>query len=363
MKTIYLVKSPCNNISFEANPELGLHFIESSVDIGFLNNVVFNGKLKLLVKQKTGEQWVGMGVLWFVLIEESPLSNQSIEDAFVYIKNIGNQLFRVTRLGQSFTYKDIYSIPNVSDSWTIENTFITWNEDGSFKEVYCIDCNSPIEHDGADTVYKADIKTVKADLVFCIGSNDQKIQSQFVHITMPSQNIQIDASGLRVSGDIEPLHHFHGVESYRSIKGMIYEIYNTAITTGNIFTSYLLLFQIVELIISASPATRIDENTISEILKRVGEIDLVDAELITRIGGFLNGLKRETSLSLLQSGTTALMGNNSVMDLDFSAFPNWRRFRGKITHPMKTQYLTEIDFVAQYKTLRKFVDTFIHALP
>jgi hypothetical protein len=363
MKTLYIVRSPSNNTSFESNPELGLHFIESAVEIGFLNNVVFNEKLKLLVNQKTGDQWVGMATVWFILIEEKPLSNRSLEDAYVYIKNIGNQLFKVTRLGQSFTYKDIYSIPNVSDSWNIQDTNISYTENGGFKEVYCIDRNSPIGQEGEETIYKADGKSVKADLVFCVGSESQRTQSQFVHITMPSQNIKIDASGLRISGDINLLADFHNVEKYRSTKGLIYELFNTAITTANIFTSYLLLFQIIELVVSEGPASKINQNTITEVLNRVRETNLVDEVFITRLDGILKGMKKETSSELLRSGLSALMKGVVIEGLDFSAFPNWRKFRGKITHPMQTQALTDSDFVEQYKSLRKFVDAFVFAMP
>ena len=60
MRTIYLVKSPSNNICFDSNPELGLHFIESSVDVTFLNNVVFDGRLKILVNQRSTDPCIGM---------------------------------------------------------------------------------------------------------------------------------------------------------------------------------------------------------------------------------------------------------------------------------------------------------------
>lgn len=363
MRTIYLVKSPSNNISFESHPELGLHFIESSVDIGFLNNVVIDRKLKILINQKSGQQWVGMGAVWFVLFDEKPLSNQSLEDSYVFIKNIGNQLFKVTKLGQSFSYKDIYAIPNVSDSWRIENIYIEYTENGGFKEIYCLDKSAPIEQDGDKTIYRADGKSVNADLVFVVGNDNQKIQAQFVHITIPSPNINVDASRLRITEDMSPLQHFHGVESYRSTKGLIFELYNTAITTGSVFTSYLLLFQIVEILISEGKSSTLSIDTISAILNQVRQADLADEVFITRLNGVLRGLKKESSIELLRSGVSVLVGPNSEGNLDYSDFPRWRNFRGKITHPMRTQELTDSEFTAQYKSIRKFVDALTYALP
>lgn len=56
-----------------------------------------------------------MASIWFILFDDKPLNNKSLEDAFAIIKNIGNQLFKVTRLGQGFSYKNIYTIPNVNN--------------------------------------------------------------------------------------------------------------------------------------------------------------------------------------------------------------------------------------------------------
>lgn len=363
MRTIYLVMSPSNNICFDSNPELGLHFIESSVDVTFLNNVVFDGRLKILVNQRSADPCIGMASIWFILLDDKPLSNKSLEDAFAFIKNIGNQLFKVTRLGQGFSYKNIYTIPNVDDSWKIEDTFISYSDNGGFKEVYCLDRTAPTEQDGEDTIYHANGKTVKADLAFVVGSDEQKTQAQFVHITMPSKNINIDASGLRTTGDLNPLQHFHGVDASRSAKGLIYELYNAAITSANIFTSYLLLYQIVEVVIAEGTASTLDDDAISGVLDVVREANLLDDAFFNRFRGLLKGLKKENSLELLRSGISNLLVSVDAAGLDYSAFSSWRSFRGKITHPMRTQELTDTEFTVQYKSLRKFADTFTSALP
>lgn len=363
MRTIYLVKSPSNNICFDSNPELGLHFIEASVDVTFLNNVVFDGRLKILVNQRSADQFIGMASIWFILFDDNPLSNKSLEDAFALIKNIGHQLFKVTRLGQGFSYKDIYTIPNVNDSWKIEDTFISYSDNGGFKEIYCLDRASPIEQDGEDTIFHANGKTVKADLAFVVGSDEQKTQAQFVHVTMPSRNINIDTSGLRTTGDLSPLQHFHGVDASRSAKGLIFELYNAAITSANILTSYLLLYQIVEVVISEGTASTLDDDAISGVLDVVRGANLLDDEFFNRLRGLLKGLKKENSQELLRSGIRNLLVSEHVADLDYSAFSSWRSFRGKITHPMRTQELTDIEFTVNYKSLRKFADKFTTVLP
>lgn len=363
MRTIYLVKSPSNNICFDSNPELGLHFIESSVDITFLNNVVFDRRLKILVKQRSADQCIGMASIWFILFDDKPLNNKSLEDAFAFIKNIGNQLFKVTRLGQEFSYKNIYTIPNVDDSWKIEDTFINYSDNGGFKEVYCLDLTVPTTQDGEDTIYHTNGKTVKADLIFVVASDEQKTQAQFVHITMPSKNINIDASGLRTTGDLDPLQHFHGVDASRSAKGLIYELYNTAITSANVFTSYLLLYQIVEVVIAEGTASTLDDDAISGVLDVVREASLLDEAFFSRLRGLIKGLKKENSLELLWSGIQNLLVGADASGLDYSAFSSWRSFRGRITHPMRAQELTDTEFTVQYKSLRKFADSFISALP
>lgn len=361
MRTIYVVKSPSNNIGFDSNPELGLHFIESAVDIAFLNNFVFDGRLKILVNQRSAEHCIGMASVWFILFDDKPLNNQSLEDAFAFIKNIGTQLFKVTKLGQSFSYKDIYTIPNVDDSWKIEDTFISHTDNGAFKEIYCLDRTAPIGLDSEDTIYHANGKTVKADLVLVVGSDGQKTQAQFVHITMPSQNIKIDASGLRTTGDLSHLNQFHGVDASRSAKGLIYELYNGAITNVSIFTSYLLLYQIVEVVIAEGTASALGDDTISDVLNAVRKANLLEEDFLYRLRGMLRGLKKESSLELLRSGISNLIGDAAV-ELDYSAFSSWRSFRGKITHPMRPQELTDTEFTVQYKSLRKFVDAFVSAL-
>lgn len=365
MQTIYVIKSSSNNIAFDSNPNLGLHFIESSVDLAFLNNVVFDGRLKILVNQWSSEHCIGKATVWFILFDEKQLNNQSLEDAFAFIKNIGNQLFKVTKLGQSFSYKDIYTIPNVDESWKIEDTFISYTDNGAFKEIYCLDRTTLIGQDGEDTIYHANVKTVKADLVLVVGSDGQRTQAQFVHITMPSQNMNIDASGLRTTGDLGPLHHFHGVDASRSAKGLIYELYNSAITSANILTSYLLLYQIVEVVISEGTASALGDDTISDVLDVVRQANLMEEAFFNRLRGMLRGLKKENSLELLQSGISNLLGGAEAVDVDlnYSGFSSWRSFRGKITHPMRTQELTDTEFTVQYKSLRKFVDAFIAALP
>ena len=357
------MKSQSNRTNFDSNPDLGLHFTESAVDIGFLDNIVIDGRLKILVNQKSGEQFVGAATVWFVLFDENPLSNQFLEEAFVFIKTIGNQLFKITSLGQAFSYKDIYSIPNVSDSWNINDTYIAYAENGGFQNIHCLDRNAPIEQDGEDTIYHVNGKTVNADLVVVVGSEGIKTQAQFVHITMPSQKISIQASGPRITGDLSLFECLHGVDEYRSAKGIIYEIYNAAITSSSIFTSYLLLYQIVEIVISEGSATTLSEEITANVLDAIRETCLLEDVFLSRLNGMLRGLKKENSAELLCSGISNLLGENAITDLDYSNFSGWRSFRGKITHPLKTQELTDREFTMYYKSLRKFVDALAIALP
>lgn len=357
------MKSQSNRINFDSNPDLGLHFTESTVDIEFINNIVIDGRLKILVNQKSGEQFVGMATLWFIVYDENPLSNVFLEDAFVSIKTIGNQLFKITGLGQVFSYKDIYSIPNVSDSWNINDTYITYTENGGFKDIHCLDRNAPIEQDGEDTIFHANGKTVNADLVVLVGSDGIKKQAQFVHVTMPCQKINIQATGPCITGDLSLFESLHGVDKYRSAKGVIYEIYNAAITSGSIFTSYLLLYQIVEIAISEGSATTLSETITKNVLVTVRQSGLLEDVFLSRLNGMLKGLKKETSAELLRSGISHLLGENSITELDYSNFSGWRSFRGKITHPLKTQELTDGEFTVHYKSLRKFVDALAYALP
>ena len=278
-----------------------------------------------------------------------------------YVKNIGNQLFEKTKLGQEFSYKDIYTIPNIDDSWLINGIRINLNENGSFKEVYCLDNDKPVKSDGEFTYYETTGKTVKADFVFCVGSENQQTQSQYVHLAIPSKNINIDASGLRVSGDLTDF-HLNDILYSQTVEGLILEIYNNAITTKNIFTSFLLLFQIIELIIDSAQSTKIDENVIATIQNEIEKCDLIEKQFVHRISGILRGIKKETSRELLEIGTISLIGQEAVLDLKFKAFSSWRKFRGKITHHKKTQLLTDREFVTHYKSIRNFIDVVILAI-
>ena len=359
MKTVYLIKSPSNNINFGCNEESGLVFIESAVDISFLNNVVIDGHLKLQIDQKSGEQWAGKATIWFIILSDLPLTNSNLEKELSYVRNIGNQLFRTTKLGQKFSYKDIYSIPNVSDTWTVEEMNINLSENGGFKEVYCLDRTKPIKNEGEFSYYETTGKTVNADLVFCVGSDNQQTQSQYIHITLPSHNISLDASGLRVSGSLDALNQLKDSSYSRTTKGMMLELYNNALTTENIFTSFLLLFQIIELIIHSVEATKISSDLIEEIINKVKECELEDPIFVERISGSLRSLNKETSIQLLEAGVNSLIGSPSAEQLDFTKFASWRKFRGKITHPKSTQNLTDTEFVNHYKNLRSFIDSVI----
>ena len=60
-----------------------------------------------------------------MILSNLPLNNSNLENELKYARNIGNQLYRTTKLAQKFSYKGIYSIPNISDSWNIEDMGIT----------------------------------------------------------------------------------------------------------------------------------------------------------------------------------------------------------------------------------------------
>jgi len=362
MKAVYLIRSPSNNISFGCDAKSGLFFIESSVDINFLNNVVIDGRLKLQVDQKVGDEWAGKATIWFIVLSDLPLSNENLEKELSYVRNIGNQLFRTTKLGQKFSYRDIYSIPNVSDTWTIDEMYINLNENGGCKEVYCLDKSKPIKRDGEFSYYETTGKTVRADLVLSVGSDNQKTQSQYIHITLPSHNMNFDASALRVTGSLDALNQLKGSGHSCTTEGMMLELYNNALTTDSIFTSFLLLFQIVELVIHSVEATKISSDVVDDIINKVKESELEDPIFVERILGSLQSLNKETSKELLEMGVDTLVGPRLAGQFDLSKFSSWRKFRGKITHPKNTQNLTESEFVSHYRELRSFIDKIIMAM-
>ena len=236
---------------------------------------------------------------------------------------------------------------------------INLHENGGFKDVYCLDKSKPIKNDGEFTYYETTGKTVNADLVFCVGSENQKTQSQYIHITLPSQNINVDASGLGVTGSLETLNQLKDINHSRTTKGMMLELYNNALTTESIFTSFLLLFQIIELIIHSVEATKISSELIEDIISKVKECELEETIFVERITGSLRALNKETSKELLEMGVISLIGSSSAEELDFSDFSSWRKFRGKITHPKSTQDLTDTEFVLRYKNIRSFIDVVI----
>ena len=55
----------------------------------------------------------------------------------------------------------------------------------------------------------------------------------------------------------------------------IFELYNNAIMANSIFVSFLLLFQIVELIIDSASSTKTDKGVINQIASLVYEAKLV----------------------------------------------------------------------------------------
>jgi len=237
MKTIYIFKSPSNNISFGCNEKVGLHFIESAIDMTYIDNVVIDQKLKLQVQQTIGVNRVERATLWFIYISERSTENKDLEAIYSYVKNIGNQLYQKSKLGQSFSYKNIYYVPNVSDHWNIEDVRIEFNSTGDFKEVRWIDKSEVTDEVNGEKFYSSEGKTINSDFCIAVGNENQQTQCQFVHITMPSSNIQIDCSELRVDGTLDNFILKGESASKVDNLGFILELFNNAITADSIFTS------------------------------------------------------------------------------------------------------------------------------
>lgn len=360
MKTLYIFRTEVDCINYGIGEDTGLHFISSSVDLSFLNNLVLANGIKFHIDQITGHEIISKVKVWFFILSNSPLNNENLEFEFQKVKKTTFKLFKYTNLYLSFSYKNTFTIPNVGEYWTIESTFIELNPNGSFKHAFCLHPENIIDQKEGETVYKTDGKTIKPDFVFCVGSDNQFTQATYVHLSNPAHFIDIDTAHLRIEKTIDLNKIKQLDENYQKPElRLIFEFYNYARTAHNILDSFSYLYKIIEVITNIPDTEKINAETIENILAQIAKANIIEESYMLRIEGSLKNITKSTLKERLKDGVISLTSEKYGNCLSYEDLNKWRSFRGKITHPGKFVELTDGFFIEAYKSILNFVNEII----
>ena len=355
MKTVYLIKTEPRLVQFECDPDLGLSFTTSFVDITFLNNIVINGDLRLTVKQKIDDMGAGKPVLWFMVMTTKPMNNENFQEAWRYATEVGAVLQKFVQMGISFAYQNAWSCPNVSDGWPIEETEIQFKSNGALQGICHNDPSKPTHDVGGQLMRKVTVKEVKADLCLVMGSANLLHQSHHIHITVPGTNSITKADKSDLERNVLEQIAVEGLHANSPEHLYLLVLYNKAISESDIFISFTLLYQMIEVVISLSedcPLTPDQKDSVVAFLKSDDQL----APVVERIKIALNMVSLRTSFERFVEGICVLFGEKTELNIQNKEFAAWRRFRGKLTHPREVSSITEKDFVENYGKLREFWD-------
>jgi hypothetical protein len=356
MKTAYIFRIDIDKFYYESPGRLGIHFISSAVDITFLDNVVIDKKLRISVKQKIGSHSVSKPVMWVTLLSGEPMANQFLEESLNYTRKILNNLWVLINVGISIPYSNIYCLPNIPETTDIKFTEILLEKNGSFKALRIIDKNRCTIHEG-EKEYQATDRSVKADLVFAIGSENQRTQCQFLHTTIPSQNISVDASNLRIPTNPDLSTFFNSLDLDNDFESVLFDLYNRAITSQDAVASFLVMYQIVELFINKAERTHLTKEQLAKIKEKFDDLEEIPEQYKGRVLQSLQTIPMESSLSLLKSGLESVLGECRMKRLNFSKLSKWRKFRGNIAHPNGSIEISNRDFVQANHSLSSFIQS------
>jgi len=363
VKTAYLFWSRCDNASYRAYGDQELVYISSAIDLRFIDNVVFHSggtKVKLQVWQPNEHDVIpDVPTIWYSVLDDRPMSNRHLEEAFSLVRGIGYQLLPYTRLGQSFSLRQAYSIPNVPQEFVLEETEIVFGGSGSFGEFIWSDRSTTIIGPDGEPVHPAQGKTVKADLLFVVGSDTQQSQVQRVHITQPATNMEFDASGVRSDGDVQRL------EEVRSpgddpVADLVLELHNEALCAPSTIAASVLMYQIVEVLIGCASARRLEPESIDAVA--AARDSGLAPELVQRVASSVQNISYQTSRELLIEGLAAVVPNADLEHFNLDDFTRWRRARGQLTHPRTASVRSELELSALHTSIRRVVDTLVNTL-
>lgn len=361
MKTIYLIKTEPKLVSFDCDPALGLTFTTSFLDITFLDNVVINGDLRLTVRQKIDDKGAGKPILWLLVFTDNPMNNENFQQAWRYATEVGAVLQKYVQMGISFSYQNAWTFPNVPDEWPVEQTVIHFHDSGAFKGICRDDPSKPTYEEDGELLREVVVKEVKADFLTVIGHDDLLHQSHHTHITVPGTNISVNAGTFDLDKSVLDKIAVEGLHADSQEYLYLLVLYNKAISETDIFLSFTLLYQMIEVVISLSIDQRLtsdQKKSVVEFLKASEEL----APVADRVNSALDLVSLKTSFDRLKEGIESLCGEKTELGITAKDFSAWRRFRGKLIHPREVSSITEKDFVETYSKLREFWDQMIAEL-
>jgi len=356
MKTAYVFIGKPKLFHFSTNDK-SLVFTTSFQDLTFLNGVVVDA-VRMFVFQEVKEQWVGQPTIAFLYLSDSTPNLKKYEEILKYVNELACLLHRYTQMGLVFEHKDTYSYPQTPCKWKLEEMGVKFKEKGILEGIYWADPNIPNHEKNGEILSNIEMKTVNADIHAAAGSDNFLTQSHIVHITVPGTNINIDASIIGQEKSVLEKMGEHGLGEQNSTIIYLLKLYNRAIVTEDIFTGYLILYQMIEVIIATVDKTKLDVDIVEHVKEILSENEK-SAPYAARVKGALASIKMETSLELLLKGLINITSEEFVATLGDLPLNDWRNVRGKLVHPKKMAEMTDEKFVKPYDSLRSFWDRVI----
>ena len=368
MKTAFLFKSTPQLTDITIQNPIGLYFTTVTSDLRFLDNVIINAPdydLRLYIKQEVKGQFVGVPSLWILLLSEHcKMDNDSYEKAWNIVSEFCSKLFPYIKMGVKITHQKAWVYPNIPSNWNIERTLLNF-ESSQGVGVYWDDPNGELYEENGETKRRVTVNNIKADLLTIISSENILQQSHAIHTTIPSTKIEANKKNFHLKKDIISKIQSGGFDFLdNQIEIQLLRLYSSAISSQDFFASFLLFYQIIELIEKKviSP-TKIDKALKDKIKKFITS----DTDLIThkdRLMGAFGNIKEETSFQMVEKGLESILGKNGFEELDFmdDTFKCWRHTRGDLAHVEKQVAFAQSTFFENYLSIRQFCTNIIHIL-
>jgi hypothetical protein len=356
----YIVIAPASIsiVEFLPRPDSSYSTAEFWPGIQFLHQQVVAEDIKLFVvqEQPTGHAIHHIGKLFACIKVHADSKRQAVESGLETIRvvflaiasqlNYGVRIHHDEIVVADVTARPLFKIANVlleTKNGGVES-FTTLNE-GEYRETQAY-----IEGKGTRTAlsYRFDAVITHDDFhPFYIRFNN----------ATGSQSSNLDCAGRNIRKDI--VINLPDDRNPRTLKWLIATVYNEAVTTHDLISSYLLLWQVLEIVESSAISERLlDDETIEAVAQTLESRGISKALINGRILTALHSLRTPSQPERIKDGLFALSPRFVASSDPIQVIGTARKIRGKLVHPLKRPNVFSEDLHRSYLDLRKLVSSF-----
>ncbi|MFO1433922.1 MAG: hypothetical protein U1F76_28130 [Candidatus Competibacteraceae bacterium] len=149
----------------------------------------------------------------------------------------------------------------------------------------------------------------------------------------------------------------------KSTAHLISIIYNEAITTHDLITSYLLMWQIFEVIEAETPVARvIEDDDIHAVECLLLERGLPQHVVRNRVSNALRAIRGSSQPERILDGLARLAPTFTPRPNVATVLRNARAMRGRLVHPIQRPNVYSKELHANYVAIRDIVSSFVQEL-